>query len=150
MQKMPFVFFLFLAMVVLSSGCATAPKQSDLEMQGLRNQMVALEAQVQQKDQEIVSLRDALSRVTEEKSIALKQGRETTYAPEVKSRPTMKQIQLALRNAGYDPGPIDGKKGRKTKEAVRAFQKANGLRADGYVGKKTWAALREYLENKVK
>lgn len=38
---------------------------------------------------------------------------------------------------GYYKGSIDGKNGRKTKSAVRKFQKANGLRADGIYGKKS-------------
>jgi peptidoglycan hydrolase-like protein with peptidoglycan-binding domain len=150
MGKKAMVFFILLGVFVSLSGCATVPKQADLELQGLRNQVVALETQVQQKDQEITSLRDALSRVTEEKATATKQKRETSSVGEVKSRPTMKQIQTALSHAGFDPGPIDGSKGRKTKEAIKAFQKANGLRADGAVGKKTWALLRDFLEKKEK
>ena len=35
----------------------------------------------------------------------------------------------------------DGKFGAITEDAVKAFQKANNLKADGIVGEKTWAAL---------
>lgn len=35
----------------------------------------------------------------------------------------------------------DGKFGVLTEKAVKAFQKANGLKADGIVGEKTWEAL---------
>ena len=51
-------------------------------------------------------------------------------------------LQAALKRAGYDPGALDGKLGKKTRSAVKAFQKKNGLTADGVVGEKTWAALR--------
>lgn len=56
-----------------------------------------------------------------------------------------RQIQTALKNAGFDPGPIDGKIGPKTKKAIKDFQAANGLTADGKVGPETWAKLSKYL-----
>jgi peptidoglycan hydrolase-like protein with peptidoglycan-binding domain len=58
---------------------------------------------------------------------------------------TSKQIQRALAKAGYYSAAIDGKIGPKTRKAIVEFQKAQGLKPDGIVGKKTTAALREYL-----
>ena len=58
---------------------------------------------------------------------------------------SVKEIQKALSNAGYDPGPVDGKMGQKTKDAIVAFQKESGLKADGRVGSKTWNELGRYL-----
>ncbi|MFH1460302.1 MAG: peptidoglycan-binding domain-containing protein [Candidatus Omnitrophota bacterium] len=55
-------------------------------------------------------------------------------------------IQQALANAGFDPGPVDGKIGPKTKKAILSFQKQNNLTVDGVVGKKTWAILETYLK----
>jgi peptidoglycan hydrolase-like protein with peptidoglycan-binding domain len=60
-------------------------------------------------------------------------------------KPTDKEIQAALKNAGYYTGAIDGKIGPKSKKAIEDFQKANGLKVDGKVGPKTWAALSSYL-----
>lgn len=60
-------------------------------------------------------------------------------------KPATRQIQTALKNAGYYMGIIDGKKGPQTKKAIEDFQKANGLEADGKVGLKTWAVLGKYL-----
>lgn len=54
---------------------------------------------------------------------------------------SVKAYQQALKNAGFDPGPIDGIKGPKTIAAIKAFQKAKGLVVDGIVGPKTTAAL---------
>lgn len=51
------------------------------------------------------------------------------------------QVQTALWNLGFDPGKIDGKFGFTTFEAVKAFQRANNLKADGIVGPKTWNVL---------
>ena len=56
-----------------------------------------------------------------------------------------KDIQTALKNAGFYTGAIDGKIGPKTKGAVTEFQKAKGLKADGKVGPKTWVELEKYL-----
>ncbi len=58
-----------------------------------------------------------------------------------KCSPCVKEIQKALKKAGYDPGPIDGFVGPNTRGAVRDFQKAKGLKPDGRVEKKTLRAL---------
>lgn len=57
------------------------------------------------------------------------------------SGPLVKQLQQALKDQGFNPGTIDGVFGLGTKAAVRAFQQANKLEADGLVGKQTWNAL---------
>ncbi len=58
-----------------------------------------------------------------------------------------KDVQLALKAAGFDPGSTDGKMGPRTKAAIRDFQLANGLQADGKVGPRTWAKLQTYLKS---
>ncbi len=42
------------------------------------------------------------------------------------------QFQTDLKTLGYDPGAIDGVLGRKVRSALRAYQKAKGLPADGF------------------
>jgi N-acetylmuramoyl-L-alanine amidase len=51
------------------------------------------------------------------------------------------QIQQKLRAWGYYTGTADGVFGSKTDEAVRYFQRKNGLTADGIAGKATLAAM---------
>jgi peptidoglycan hydrolase-like protein with peptidoglycan-binding domain len=63
----------------------------------------------------------------------------------VAGKPTPKEIQQALKNAGLYDGKVDGNIGSKTKKAIEAFQTQNGLKADGKVGRKTWKALSVYL-----
>ncbi len=60
----------------------------------------------------------------------------------------IKEIQRALKNAGYDPGPIDGKMGKLTRGAIKEFQKDNGLPETGEVDEVTWGLLKEWLELK--
>ncbi len=50
-------------------------------------------------------------------------------------------IQRRLRDAGFDPGQIDGVVGPKTRAAIREFQRARGLSVDGVAGPRTQAAL---------
>lgn len=59
--------------------------------------------------------------------------------PDVSS---MRGIQEALKELGFDPGPIDGVLGEKTRSAVKLFQLRHPpLLADGWPGGKTQAAL---------
>jgi len=150
MGRKAVILIVMLAFAISLSGCATARKSKDMEIQGLKNQITVLEAQVQSRDEEINSLRDALSKIGQEKLSAKPQPGKLKVVPEIKSRPNIKQIQIALKNAGYAPGTIDGKMGNQTKDAIRAFQRANNLPVDGKVGKKTWSLLKGYLYKKVK
>jgi hypothetical protein len=43
------------------------------------------------------------------------------------TRENIMKIQTALKNAGHDPGPIDGIVGRLTRTAVNSYQKEKGL-----------------------
>ena len=52
-------------------------------------------------------------------------------------------MQTMLAQKGYDLGKwgADGSFGAQTEEALKAFQRDNGLEPDGICGQKTWAAL---------
>lgn len=51
------------------------------------------------------------------------------------------EMQSRLKKWGYYFGVVDGVYGSKTEEAVRFFQRKNGLSVDGQVGNQTLAAL---------
>ena len=53
----------------------------------------------------------------------------------------VKTMQQKLKNWGYYKGSVDGIFGSKTKEAVKYFQRKNGLKVDGIVGNQTLKAL---------
>lgn len=54
---------------------------------------------------------------------------------------TVLDIQRRLSSLGYNPGPLDGKDGSKTRDVVKQFQRARGLAADGIAGPKTLVLL---------
>ncbi len=53
----------------------------------------------------------------------------------------VRELQKALEVKGFDPKGVDGQFGANTRAAVKAFQEASGLKADGLVGPATRAAL---------
>ena len=53
----------------------------------------------------------------------------------------VREVQRRLKLWGYYKGSVDGVFGAGTRNAVVAFQKKNGLKADGVVGKSTYKAL---------
>lgn len=53
----------------------------------------------------------------------------------------VKELQRRLKNWGYYNGAVDGVYGKGTVEAVKKFQKKNGLTADGVAGLSTYKAL---------
>ncbi len=53
----------------------------------------------------------------------------------------VREVQTRLKNWGYYTAEVDGVYGSRTEEAVRRFQRQNGLSVDGQVGDQTLAAL---------
>ncbi|MFA4888020.1 MAG: peptidoglycan-binding domain-containing protein [Candidatus Omnitrophota bacterium] len=151
------IFLSAAGILLLASGCATIQKKNELEKQGLRNQVSVLEAQLQQKEQMIKELEAELSgRIVQE---TLRELPETKYdmpagkastgktkpAEEIKWRPTVRQVQIALRNAGYNYVMVDRHMGKLTRKAIRAFQQKNSLFVSGKVDRLTWNLLKNYL-----
>ena len=57
----------------------------------------------------------------------------------------VKLMQEALTSIGYNTQGANGKFGSNTLAAVKAFQKAKGLTADGYFGKNSLNALEDEI-----
>jgi len=135
--------FIILAVVLVSylTGCSKKPVDESQELMSM----------------ESISTINAETKATPEAKMAITQSAPMVSAtvstpvkleslpPTGPYKPTIQEIQTALVNSGFYKGEADGKMGPMTKKAIEAFQKANGLQADGRVGPKTWALLSTYL-----
>jgi len=117
---------LIVFLVFTLTGCATSSKK-----QATQSQPAVQESYSRDYDDVLVS-------DNYEKSA------QKTY-PETAVQLSPRQIQRALKSAGFYQGSIDGKIGSKTREAIIKFQKAKGLKADGIIGKRTSTELNRYL-----
>lgn len=123
------------------AGCATAKKDiASEQVIQLKTQLDELETALKQKDEEIVYLETELQRMQMQSVLTEKKTSKSRGAAL-----SFKDIQTALKNAGFYNGPIDGKIGRGTRSAIKAFQKDNNLTADGIVGEQTALRLKKYL-----
>ncbi len=57
------------------------------------------------------------------------------------SRDMIRQVQQALDQKGFNPGPTDGRMGSRTKQALESFQKKQNLQSSGQLDQQTLAAL---------
>ncbi|MCX5714992.1 MAG: peptidoglycan-binding domain-containing protein [Candidatus Omnitrophica bacterium] len=125
-------------MCFLVAGCATAKKGSAVSQEESLNMSNAQG-----------NLDESLPTETESNGFSVEpKGNDINAVNSFKSAAllTKHDIQTALKNAGFYNGPVDGKLGSQTRKAIKDFQKANGLEADGIAGKKTKALLVKYLE----
>ena len=145
--------FLVFPILVLLAGCATTRTNSQSTQ--LQMKISELERQLEDKDDEIKNLNYQIKDLSYEadkgKSRRIEMDSGDSMASEDKGQlirvaVAPDQVQLALKNAGYYQGTVDGKVGAKTKKAISAFQKDNNLKADGVVGRQTWSALKAHLE----
>ncbi len=78
------------------------------------------------------------------KPVLVKKGGYTTWQEVLCDSDTntssISDIQRALKNAGYDPGPVDGVMGGKTKDALSKYQRDKGL-PEGNINMVTLKAL---------
>lgn len=75
-------------------------------------------------------------------AVVVKSGGPAGVLSKVGSTGTeVRQIQTRLKQWGYYKGSVDGVYGSGTRSAVIAFQRKNGLNADGVAGPATLAAI---------
>jgi len=154
-----------LGLTVFVSGCAGSSKLKQ-DVNVLKTQVGALATQLNRLAEETRYTQDAL--ITEEQNRkqleadvqTISVGSTSTQAASntssgVYTTPSGFQlrgteIQEALRNAGYYNGPVDGKIGSGSVDAIRRFQADHGLGVDGVVGRNTWSKLKVYSDTAVK
>ena len=137
-----------LGTLMLTTGCTTQ-KRHQRDFSSLQNQISTLQSDVARLDQ---SLKDSESslKTAQEQGI----GSGSAFASLAESGPVYRTpsgfelptlaIQRALKGAGYYQGEIDGKVGSRTKEAIRNFQRDQGLTPDGVCGRQTWIRLKSF------
>lgn len=54
---------------------------------------------------------------------------------------SVREVQVSLRQQGYDPGPVDGVVGPRTQTALASYQRAQGLAATGHLDSETLVRL---------
>lgn len=81
----------------------------------------------------------------QEKPKAQPKAKAPAKAAVKKGNPEVVALQEALKKAGEDPGTADGVMGRKTRTALRTFQKKNGLKTTGRADKETMSKLQPFM-----
>jgi murein L,D-transpeptidase YcbB/YkuD len=125
----------------LVAGCATArPKPANPA--DMERQVASMQNEIQAKDQQIQDLQYQLE--SSQQAIKPNFSKKPTTRSSMIKVPgvSILEVQQALTKAGFNPGPMDGQPGLKTKKALKAFQRRHGLHVDGMVGEKTWSYLR--------
>ena len=142
--------------------------QMDLDgrMQGVNNEVASLRANppvvVQQvpapaASTDSISIDDDLaSKRRELEDLASYSRQQQLYQPQVSAPRSSggnhirvpvpaRTVQAALKEAGFYNGAIDGKVGKGTIAAISAFQRSQGIKADGIVGRVTWQHLQAFV-----
>lgn len=132
-----FAGFLVVTTSLVVTGCATTRAKKP-DPNAAQTQIMQLQSELQAKDQQIQDLQYQLQSTQSPVSYS---GYGTKSKLIKVSGVSVADVQRALKKAGYDPGPVDGQAGKKTKKAIKAFQRDHGLSADGVVGQKTWSKL---------
>lgn len=146
------VIFTAILCLLIFTGCAASRKtiNTEMQMQDLKNRISYLENNLERKDREVERLNERIER-SQDSRMSIHQENVIMKDDMIDAdglQLPIKDIQKALKNAGFYKGAIDGKFGGQTKEGIVKFQKDNNLKADGVVGPQTWSRLRRFLRKK--
>jgi len=134
------------------SGCGSAQKKLSEEVKGIKTKVETLETRVEGVEaKQTETERLAMEQAQKAEGMRAERARPATrsnvgikHKSSAQDKARIREIQTCLKNAGFYKGEIDGVKGRKTRAAIRNFQRENGLAVDGVVGKRTWGLLDKY------
>ncbi len=129
------------------------------EMAGLRANPPVVVQQVPAAApmQDTIAIEDSYSSKRDElAALAAASRQQQLYAPPPPPRSSSsgsairvpvpaRTVQAALKEAGFYHGNIDGKVGPQTVSAITAFQRSQGIKADGVVGRVTWQHLQAFV-----
>ena len=155
-------FVLTMALVGLLTGCATTSKQPSTVSQ-LQIRVDQIESQLDAQGQDIADIKSNISGIAKH-VVQTSRTTETVMAPRTQVEESIskttssgsdgilrvavdpREVQRALKSAGYYTGEIDGKLGAGSQKAIKDFQVEHELVSDGIIGQKTWVQLKAYLE----
>ncbi len=138
MRENTLISLLALVPFFLVSGCATTQGPKTNVGPDMAGQVQMLQNELQVKDQQIQDLQYEIETLKQKPASASVDKGNIVRVKGV----TVADVQKALTRAGLNPGPVDGKAGNRTKEAIKEFQRRNGLKPDGIVGERTWSYLK--------
>ena len=154
MRRQTYVFAtVLLGTMMMTAGCTTN-KRHQRDYNNLQNEIGQLQSDVARLDQSSKDSEAAVKSV-QEHGQAPQAGTGTgsvlgqftqgaIYRTPSGFELPATSIQRALKKAGYYQGNVDGKVGSGTKQAIKNFQKDNGLEADGVCGRQTWSRLQQF------
>jgi hypothetical protein len=103
---------------------------------------VRVQKVIEQAQERAVDIPAQMGTVTSTKKVSDGAWGWRSILCETNATPTkIQEIQRALKQAGYDPGPIDGVIKQATMRAVNSYQEAKGLPVDPYLNVETVKSL---------
>lgn len=150
---------IFAAVLLILSVAGCAGRGAKTQLTRLQSQVGLLDERITQLERMGVSSTASTGSSTDAWASPTGSG-DTTFKPSAASaavskgavkvstsnKPSTREIQSALKTAGFYQGNVDGKMGPLTRQAVEEFQRINGLSPDGVVGRQTWSKLKQYAE----
>lgn len=136
-------------LLIASAGCVSKSKHQR-EVGSLQTQILEMDAALRtqaEKDAALQAELDSLRGGGKGVGVTAEYTGATYRTPSGFELPAV-DIQKALKGAGHYTGPVDGKIGPDSREAIRNFQQDHGLTVDGVCGRKTWDQLKTYLDMK--
>ena len=155
MNRQVFIFicavFIIFSLVIWQWGCYKKPQPAELSE-------YSSDASTDSPPTDIIIINPTANSFSSTSTSSTQMPPQSLSAPEMSVPPATSQeekkiahnkdIQRALKNAGFYAGEIDGKIGPMSRVAIQDFQKFNDLTVDGKVGPKTWAELEKHLAGK--
>ena len=133
----------FVAVGAMVTGCSSLSGTRAKQNEELNTRLASLESQVTSLNQRVEELAPGQAQPA---PAGFEISPERQAPARSAKKLTVRQTQRALASAGFYKGPVDGKEGQQTKQAIREFQQAQKLKVDGIVGSSTRRALAKYLE----
>jgi chromosome segregation ATPase len=123
-------------------------RQSTGELQTVQNQLASVQEQVKSLEQARAQLTESVAQARSQLTSSLDPSTDDervsqtgTAGPTSDAVPQVNAAQEALTKLGYGPLATDGQMGPKTRRAIEAFERAQGLTVTGDLGPATVQAL---------